>query len=299
MNALYRAIGISKQSFHQHTERKMKQMEEQHQLLPLVAQLREDHPRMSAREIYRLIAPQQIGRDRFIALCFKNGYKIEKKRSFYRTTDSSGVIRFSNLIAGWEFTGVNQVWVSDITYYRLGENFYFLTFITDLFSRRIVGNSTSDNLMTEYTTLPALKMALKERKPPKGLIFHSDGGGQYYSKTFTALTKAHHLQNSMCESVYENSHAERVNGTIKNDYLIPYGPEDFKELKRKMNKAVNMYNLYRPHKSLNGMAPAVFEELLTKNGLINKRKKEAKKEKDNSNNKLVNLTQKRSTLFRL
>ena len=279
MNALYQAIGISKQAFHQYTERKMKQMEEQHQLLPLVAQLRMNHPRMSAREMYRLIMPQQIGRDRFIVLCFEHGYKISKKRSFYRTTDSSGVIRFPNLISGREFTCVNQVWVSDITYYRLGESFYYLTFITDLFSRRIVGHSTSDNMMTEYTTLPALRMALKQRKPPKGLILHSDGGGQYYSKTFTALTKSHHLQNSMCETVYENPHAERVNGTIKNDYLIPYGPEDFNQMKRKMNKAVDMYNLYRPHKSLNGMAPAVFEELLTRNRLINKRKKEAKKEK--------------------
>ena len=282
MNTVYHAIGTSKQSFHQHMNRQMRQMEEQQQLLPLIAQIRQDHPRMSAREIYRLIQPQQLGRDRFIAFCFKNGYKLEVKRAFHRTTDSTGVIRFDNLIAGREFTGVNQAWVSDITYYRIGERFYYLTFITDLCSRRIVGHSVSDNLMTEYTTLPTLIMALKQRNPAEGLILHSDGGGQYYSKTFTTLTKAHKIQNSMAESVYENPHAERVNGTIKNDYVIPYGPQDFKQLKKMVKKAVDMYNLYRPHKALNGLSPGVYEELLTKNGLINKRKKEAKKEKSTS-----------------
>jgi transposase InsO family protein len=252
----------------------MKQMEEQYHLLPLVVELRQDHPRMSAREMYRLIKPQQIGRDRFINFCFEHGYKVEKKRSFHRTTDSSGVIRFPNLITDREFTGVNQAWVSDITYYRMGEIFYYLTFIMDMFSRTIVGYSVSDNLMTEYTTLSALKMAISKRHLSQGLILHSDGGGQYYSKTFTALTQRYKMKNSMCESVYENPHAERINGTIKNDYIIPYGPKDFKDLKEKMQKAVNMYNQYRPHKSLNGMTPLMFETILVQNQLLNRGKKE-------------------------
>lgn len=282
MNTIYQSIDMSKQAFHQHLDRQLVQMEEQQQLLPLVAELRHDHPQMSAREMYRLIVPHHIGRDRFIAFCFEYGYKVEVKRSFHRTTDSSGVVRFDNLIAQQEFTGVNQAWVSDITYYRIGERFYYLTFIMDLCSRFMVGYSVSDNLMTEHTTLPALKIALKQRNPTKGLILHSDGGGQYYSKAFTTLTGQWEIKNSMCESVYENPHAERVNGTIKNDYLIPYGAQDFNQLKKMVNKAVNMYNLYRPHKSLNGVSPGTYEKLLTKNGVINKRKKEAKKEKSTS-----------------
>ncbi len=266
MNEIYHTIGISKQAFHQHLDRRFKHMEEHQQLLPVIRQIREDHPRMSAREMYRLIQPQHIGRDCFIAFCFDNGYRLEIKRAFHRTTDSSGVIRFDNLIAGREFTGINQAWVSDITYYRLGEKFFYLTFITDLCSRRIVGYSVSDNLMTEHTTLPALKMALSKRNSPKRLILHSDGGGQYYSKTFTDLTKAHKIQNSMAENIYENPHAERLNGTIKNDYVIPYGPQDFKQLKQMVKKAVDMYNLYRPHKALKGMAPAAYEKLLKENG---------------------------------
>ena len=136
----------------------------------------------------------------------------------------------------------------------------------DLCSRQIVGHSASTNLMTEHTTLSALKMALKQRKPKEGLILHSDGGGQYYCKLFLALTKEYKMRNSMGKSVYENPHAERVNGTIKNDYLIPYNPQDFNQLKQMLKKAIDMYNLLRPHKALKGMAPAAFEKLLKENG---------------------------------
>lgn len=279
MNEIFRAIGMSKQAFHQSMDRHLLKLEEQQQLLPLVAQLRADHPGMAAREMYRLLKPQSMGRDRFEGFCFEQGYKLERKRSYQRTTNSLGVIRFPNLVAGRELTGVNQVWVSDITYYRIGETFYYLTFIVDLFSRRIVGYSVSKKLLTEHTTLPALKMALKQRQPAAGLIFHSDGGGQYYSKKFIALTAEHQIRNSMCESVYENPHAERINGTIKNYYLAEYNPQDFEDLRVKTHKAVRMYNLYKPHQALNRLSPAAYEALSTENEVLNKRKKEAKKEK--------------------
>lgn len=110
-------------------------------------------------------------------------------------------------------------------YYEMGGQFYYLTFIMDLFSRRIVGFAVSDNLRTESTTLVALEVALAGRETlSPGLIFHSDGGGQYYCKEFLKLTRLHDIRNSMCESVYENPNAERVNGTIKNSYLKHYGP---------------------------------------------------------------------------
>lgn len=279
MNAVYRAIGTTKQSFHKRIEIQMLHIEEQQQLLPLIRQIREDHPVMSAREMYRLLQPLHIGRDKFEAFCFANGFKVEMKRSFHRTTNSLGVTRFENLLLHRELTGVNQVWVSDITYYRIGDKFYYITFILDLYSRYIVGYAVSETLMTEHTTIPAIKKAISLRKPSAGLIFHSDGGGQYYSKDFIALSRQYQIRNSMCETVYENAHAERVNGIIKNDYIVHYQPQDFNHLKEKVNKAVDMYNYYRPHQALLHVSPAAFEELLTEKTLINKRKKEAKKEK--------------------
>jgi putative transposase len=259
MNALYRVIGISKQSFHQQRFRQVTKLKESSLLLPQIRKIREGNPHMSSREMYRILSPAHLGRDRFEAYCFANGFKVAIKRSFHRTTNSLGVTRFDNLLLTQKVTGINQVWVSDITYYRIGEKFYYLTFILDLFSRRIVGHSASRTLLTEDTTLPALTMAMKHRLIDRGLIIHSDGGGQYYSKDWLALTKKSGIRNSMCESVYENAHAERLNGIIKNDYIIPYGPENYDQLLVSSDKAVMNYNYHKPHHAIKRMSPVQFE----------------------------------------
>ena len=289
MNDLYRVIGTSKQNFHQVLDRTAQHLMEKEQLRLIILQVREDHPRMSCRDMYRLIRPQFMGRDQFEAFCREMGFSVEVKRNFRRTTNSLGVTRFPNLIQGLELTDVNQVWVSDITYYEMNGRFYYLTFIMDLFSRKIVGYSESDNLLTDSTTIPALCMAIRSRKGQRlnGLIFHSDGGGQYYCKEFIKKVREYSIRSSMGESVYENPHAERLNRTIKNNYLYPYNPKSREELRKMLTKAVNMYNLEKPHGSLKGLSPVDFEnheKLLTEYQVINKRKKEAKKEKTTISN---------------
>ncbi len=287
MNDLYRITGVSKQGFHQWLNHRLAIAEEQANLLPIIRQLREDHPRMSCRQFYFMIKPQTVGRDRFEDFCHNQGFKITARRSKYKTTDSRGIIRFPNLLLTLnELTGVNQLWVSDITYYEINGEMYYLTFITDLFHREIVGYSASNNLSTAYTSIPAVKMAIAHcnLKIASGLIFHSDGGGQYYCKEFVSLTKRYGIRNSMGKSAWENPHAERVNGTIKNDYLIPYQPRNFRELKRMLTKAVNLYNTQKPHQSLNRNTPREFKRkiedgLLTKKWVFNKKKKVSKKEK--------------------
>ena len=284
MNALYRVIGISRQSFHQRLHRKMDLQKESNLLLPQINEIRESHPRLSSRIMYGMIRPPHLGRDRFEAFCFKNGFKVRVKRSFHRTTNSWGVTRFENLLSERQVTGVNQVWVSDITYYRIREKFYYLTFILDLYSRFIVGHSTSRTLRAEDTTIPALRMALKARDTPEGMIFHSDGGGQYYGKEWLDLTKTGELRNSMCEIVYENAFAERLNGIIKNDYLAYYGPQTFDELVRLSGKAVTNYNYTRPHQSIGKLSPAQFEESLKALNVDNSRELPTSNTYDYDNN---------------
>lgn len=264
LNKLFGSLGMTKQSFHQKLNRQLDVLEEAEQLVAVVKQIRLDHPRMSSRQMYRLIRPVHLGRDKFEAFCFQNGFKVSVKRSCRRTTNSLGVTRFENLLVGWELTGVNQVWVSDITYYQIGECFYFLTFILDLYSRVIVGYSVASDLSTCSTTIPALKMSLPNRKIKPGLIFHSDGGGQYYCKRWLQLTSAQKIRNSMCESPYENPHAERINGVIKNDYLSGYGPTNYPELVTMTRKAVTKYNVEKPHGSLGHLSPVNFERTLNK-----------------------------------
>lgn len=259
MEGLYNILGISRQAIHQHFIKQRALKDKQPHLISEVRKVRREHPRLSARKIYRMIKPDFMGRDKFESFCFSNGLKLYRKRSYHRTTDSRGVTRFDNLVGSRELTGVNQVWVSDITYYRIDESFYYLTLIMDQFSRSIVGYSASKSLHAESTTVLAINQAIQHRKPPHGIVLHSDGGGQYYCNEFKRITSHGKFLNSMGKCAYDNPYAERINGTIKNDYLIPYQPKNFTELKVMLKKAVDNYNDRRPHSSLKELTPTEFE----------------------------------------
>ena len=116
--------------------------------------------------------------------------------------------------------------------------------------------------------MPALKMAKTQRRigNSSNLIFHSDGGGQYYCLEFLRMTTG--MINSMGKASYENPHAERINGIIKNDYLIYYQPDNYKDLERKLAKAVYLYNSQKPHSALKRLSPITFEQLTSKGTLI-------------------------------
>ena len=246
-------------------KRRKYKLEEQEQLIPLINEIRRDHPRMSSRDIYLKLQPSCMGRDQFERFCMDSGYRIKKLRNYRVTTNSLGVTRFPNMIKDIEVTRVNQVFVSDITYFDIGSATYYLTFIMDLYNREIVGWSASDNMRTESTTLPALYRVITERGRAnlKGAIIHSDAGGQYYCKEFKTLTKELKMINSMTEEkVYENSHAERLNGVIKNNYLYPYGPTNMTSLRRLLDKAVLMYNTGKPHKALGKLTPSMFRSTI-------------------------------------
>ena len=139
--------------------------------------------------------------------------------------------------------------------------FYYITFILDAYSRRIVGHSTSKRLTTEQTTLPAIQLAFKTRGKKKldDLILHSDGGGQYYDKEFIALIREQGLTSSMCEYPWDNGKAERINGVIKNNYLIHRSIKTFDELKLEVDRSVKLYNYEKPHIALQRKTPITFE----------------------------------------
>lgn len=236
--------------------------DERMQLIYLINEIRKDHPTMGCRDLYFKIMPEFIGRDAFELFCKEVGLQSRKNRNMRRTTNSNGVKRFDNLVEHMVADRLNKIWTSDITYYELNGRFYYLTFILDACSRRIVGHAVSKKLSTEETTLPALKMAIKTRAYTDltGLIFHSDGGGQYYDKEFLELTRKNGIKNSMCVYPWENGIAERINGVIKNNYLKNRKIETFEDLNREVDHSVQMYNYGKPHIRLNRNTPIKYED---------------------------------------
>ena len=190
MNQLYRTMEISKQGFHQHLDRYLEMLEEQEQLMPVIAEIRRDHPQMSARIMYEMITPTQMGRDRFEQFCFSRGFKIEQKRAYHRTTDSRGVTRFDNLLTDFKLTGVNQVWVSDITYYEMGGRFFYLTFIMDLYSRRIVGHAVSAFLSAKRQFVFSISGPMSGRGARTLLLARRNQAGQAWKNPSPQLQQA-------------------------------------------------------------------------------------------------------------
>lgn len=245
-------------------ERHARAQEEELQLKHLVFDIRADHPTMGMRDMYHLLQPEGLGRDAFERLCRGWGFQSKPSRNLRRTTDSLGVVRFCNLIQQLTLVRINQLWQSDITYFEVLGRFFYLTFILDGFSRRILGHCASKRLYTEATTLPCLRGAIHTRRGHvlSGLILHSDGGGQYYDKEFLALTAQYEMQNSMCEYAWENGKAERINGVIKNNYLRHRNIKSFEELQRELDRAVLLYNTQKPHSALQKKPPVTFEQEL-------------------------------------
>lgn len=250
-------------------------------ILELVVDLRILHPVMGLKKVYwELVKASSqkglelgLGRDKFIDLCTKAGLDVPRRRSGHRTTYSTKSNRYTNLLAGRELNDINQVWVSDITYFWVGNRFYYLTFIMDIYSRYIVGYHVSPFLRAD-ANVSALKMALNVRGNPQfeNLIHHSDKGTQYVFNEYIQLLEKHHIQISMANIVYDNVHCERLNGTIKNEYLIHAHIENEKQLIEATKKAVLLYNNHRPHLALDYQTPAELE-LNIKQISIEKRKK--------------------------
>lgn len=263
LNELYRSLSLSKQCVYMIEKRSHKYQEEVEQLIQIVGQIRQDHPTMCIRDMYYKINPSYIGRDRFEAICKKFGFQVIPRRKWVKTTDSVGVKRFPNLIENVKLKRLDQIWSSDITYYEVNQVFYYITFVIDNYSRRILGRTVSSRLQTEQTTLPAVKNAIQTRGEIKeGIILHSDGGGQYYDKKFLKLTGIYKFKNSMCEMAYENGKAERLNGVIKNNYLRHWKIESLSDLIKSVDRAVRLYNEEKPHIALQRMTPCEFENKL-------------------------------------
>jgi transposase InsO family protein len=256
--------GISRQAYYKYSRRMVISNMEESLVLKLVREIRREQPRIGGRKLYNLLKEdlrkigRGIGRDKLFDILRSNGLLIKPIRKYVKTTNSHHRFRvYKNLIEYMEIDRSNQVFVSDITYLSTYERFYYLSLVTDVYSRKIVGYDLSDSLSLSGS-LSALKMALRGIKDTKGLIHHSDRGIQYCSNQYTQLLKRKGIGISMAGkgNAYENAIAERVNGILKIEYLLDRKYPNYKELKKAVDSAIKIYNEKRPHMSLGYDTPA-------------------------------------------
>lgn len=249
----------TRQAFYKRQKKAFKDFFEEQMILSEVHRIRRIQPKVGGRKLHLDLKDLgfKIGRDRLFGLLRKQDLLIKPKKRSSRTTYSNHWFRkYSNLIRGVELTGPNQVFVSDITYLRTIGGFVYLSLVTDAFSRKIVGWNLCSSLCVEGP-LGALKMALKTVSDPKGLIHHSDRGIQYCCHEYVKLLTDHHILISMTEEnhCYENAIAERVNGILKNEFLLDQTLPSFKVAKELVGDSVRIYNSKRRHMSINYKTP--------------------------------------------
>ena len=257
MNKLYKTIGVSKQAVYQYTKRQHIFDDKLSNLMTEAEELRDEHPGCGVEKMYDALKPDFIGRDRFVDTMMELGFRVKRKKNYKRTTIASKIY-YPNLIKGMEVNRPSQIWQSDITYIPVGGKHYYAVFIIDVYTKKIVGYQVSDH-MRATANVKALQMALNKHPPPK--IHHSDRGGQYIYKDYISLLKKQGSQISMALSAQDNAYAERINRTIKEEYIDHWKPKTFSELKRFVKRAVIQYNNIRPHNNLKKISPIEFENL--------------------------------------
>jgi len=226
------------------------------QVVRLVEQVRMRMPRVGTRKLYHMLYEELqslgVGRDRLFAILKANHLQIVPKKGYHITTDSHHRFRkHKDLIDGVIPNRPEQIWVSDITYIGNRENPMYLSLVTDAYSKKIVGHDVSNSLHATGA-VTALQQAIKSRKyPRKQLIHHSDRGLQYCCDDYQQLLSRYQVHCSMTERYdpYQNAIAERVNGILKQEFILGITTNDLQSMKKLVKESIHIYNYERPHLS--------------------------------------------------
>jgi putative transposase len=221
----------------------------------ITAELRRRGWTVNPKRVYRLMREDNL-------LC------VRRRKSLVTTNSNHGHKIYPNLARAMVLTGVNQLWIADITYIRLREEFVFLAVILDAYSRRLLGWELMRTLEKELT-MAALQMALSRRTVSPGLVHHSDRGAQYASGDYIELLEAHQIVISMSRkgNPWDNAACESFMKTLKYEEVYRNDYRDLGEARAAIGEFVDqIYNHKRLHSALGYLPPAEFEALRAAQG---------------------------------
>jgi len=258
-------FGITRQAYYQNNWEGISTSLEEDFIIQEVKSIRKKHRRIGTRKLYDMLQPFMLdhhikmGRDALFSLLSSNQLLVRRRKRKIQTTNSFHWLRkYPNLIRDFVPTEINQLWVSDITFWKLKEDHVYISFITDAYSHKIVGYQVAET-MEAIESIRALQMALSalEAETHLNLTHHSDRGMQYCSHAYVKLLQDYNIKISMTENgdPLENAIAERVNGIIKDEYLENYDIDNTKDAKKLLKVVVDLYNNERPHMSISNFTP--------------------------------------------
>lgn len=262
-----RLFGISRQAVYQSRNRAQERALKLEGIKPLVQTVRMRMPRIGTRKLYYLLKEEfvcreiKLGRDGLFDYLRRENLLIKPKKNYTKTTDSKHWLKkYPNLFKERKAIRSEEVFVSDITYIKSKDRTHYLSLVTDAYSRKIMGYHLSNGMGSEEV-VQALKMAVKNRKSNEDLIHHSDRGLQYCSAIYQNELKQGNIKASMTDGYdcYQNALAERINGILKNEFLI-YECKNEIELNQLIKESIDTYNNERPHLSLNFKTPNFIHE---------------------------------------
>lgn len=233
-------------------------------ILDLVKSIRSRHSRLGALKLRFELREELkkcrrgLGRDKFFDLLRYHDLLVKRHRKYAITTNSDHPFyKHRNRLTGITISQPDEAWVSDITYLRTRRGFVYLSLITDVYSRKIVGWDVNTSLAVEGS-IKAVRRAIKGSFDTENLIHHSDRGIQYCCYAYTGLLKKNGIKISMGEAgnCYDNAIAERVNGILKQEYMMDSEFENYKQAVKAAKQAIYLYNYERPHWALGLKKPA-------------------------------------------
>ena len=232
-----------------------------------IEEIRIEQPRLGYRQLLKHFKRQgiEVGERRLRSVIQKFELQIRPRKRFVRTTQSNhDCVIYPNHIEGMTLTGLNQVWATDITYIRITNGFVYLAVVLDLYSRKVIGHAISKRIDSELT-LNALKMAIIRRKPPRGVIHHSDRGVQYLCEAYVDCLNGHGfiISCSRKGNPYDNAFVESFMKTLKENEVYMFNYETFLDVVERLPYFIEeVYNKKRFHSSLDYLTPEEFEKNL-------------------------------------